>query len=115
MADLAKSRKSLQGALEKCWKNAKNEILQEKSKKTWKMLQDVFFDFWWFWTDSDGFYGSKRAISRFFIALCKNPRILSQILFKTKDFGVNLNFFENFVRNDPKFVFLWKIIILGIT
>ena len=45
----------------------------------------------------------------------KNPRILSQILFKTKDFGVNLNFFENFVRNDPKLVFLWKIIILGIT
>ena len=45
----------------------------------------------------------------------KNPRILSQILFKIKDFGVNLIFFENFVRNDPKFVFLWKIIILGIT
>ena len=45
----------------------------------------------------------------------KNPRILDQILFKTKDFGVNSIFFENFVRNDPKLVFLWKIIILGIT
>ena len=36
----------------------------------------------------------------------KNPRILSQILFKTYDFREKLNFFENFLRNDPKFVFL---------
>ena len=45
----------------------------------------------------------------------KNPRILSQILFKTKDFGVKSIFFENFLHNDPKLVFLWQIIILGIT
>ncbi len=38
----------------------------------------------------------------------KNPRILSQILFKTKDFCVNSIFFENFLHNDPKFVFFYE-------
>ena len=45
----------------------------------------------------------------------KNPRILSQILFKTNDFRENLSFFENFVHNDAKIGFLWKNITLGIS
>ena len=61
------------------------------------------------------FMDQNERFQGFSLLSVKNPRILSQILFKIKDFGVNLSFFENFVRNDPKFVFLWKIIILGIT
>ena len=51
---------------QKVGKCAKNVILQEKSKKTRKTLQDVFCGFWWFWTDSDGFYWLKHANSWFF-------------------------------------------------
>ena len=48
-----------------CEKYAKNQILQKKTKKTRETPQDVFFDFWWFWTDSDGFYRPKHANSWF--------------------------------------------------
>ena len=61
------------------------------------------------------FIDQNLRIHGFSMLSVKNPRILSQILFKTKDFGVKSIFFENFLRNDPKFVFLWKIIILGLS
>ena len=61
------------------------------------------------------FIAQNRSIHGFSMLSVKNPRILSQILFKTKDFGVNSIFFENFLHNDPKLVFLWKIIIFRLS
>ena len=59
------------------------------------------------------FSDQNMRIHGFSLLSVKNPRILSQILFKTKDFHVNSIFFEKLLHNDPKLVFLWKIIILG--
>ena len=61
------------------------------------------------------FIDQNMRIHDFSMLSVKNPRILSQILFKTNDFREKLIFFEKLLRNDPKFVFLLKIIILGIT
>ena len=61
------------------------------------------------------FIDQKMRIHDFSMLSVKNPRILSQILFKTKDFGVKSFFFEKLLRNDPKLVFLWKISILDMS
>ena len=51
------------------------------------------------------FIDQNMRIHAFSMLSVKNPRILSQILFKTKDFGVKSIFFEKLLRNDPKNVF----------
>ena len=61
-----------------------------------------------------GFIGQNMRFHGFPMLSVKNPGILSQILFKTKDFGVKSILFEKLLRNDPKFVFFMKNYHFGI-
>ncbi len=61
------------------------------------------------------FIDQNMRIHDFSMLSVKNPKILSQILFKTNDFREKLNFFEKLLRNDPKIDSLWKNITLGIS
>ena len=51
------------------------------------------------------FSDQNMRIHGFSLLSVKNQWILSQILFKTKDFHVNSIWFEKLLRNDPKLVF----------
>ena len=113
MGDLVKSRKSIQGSIPKSWKNAKNDILQEKSKKLGNRSRMYFAVFDGFRRNLMLFIDQNMRFHGFSMLSVKNPRILSQILFKTRDFGVKSKKNEKLLRNDPKVGFLCKFIILG--
>ena len=112
MGDLAKSRKSLQGALEKSWKKCEKWNFTKKYGKNSESSPGCILRFLMVLD----LLGRSRSIKtqhfmifrHFEIILIGILMILRQILFNRLE---SLDFFENFCRNYLKFVYLWKISI----
>ena len=114
MGDLAKSRKSLQGALEKSWKKCEKWTFTKKNEKNSESSPGCILRFLMVLDllgRSKPIKAQHFMIFRHFeIILIDISMILRQILFNKLE---NLIFFENFLRNCLKFVYLWKISILS--
>ena len=114
MADLAKSRIFLQGALPESWKMREKWHFEKKRKKLGKRFRMYFAVFDGFgpilmvFIDQNmqihDFLASAGILDWFFM-------IWEQILFKTCE---NLNFFQKLFFSEEKIIFLWKIFILRI-